>query len=84
MLLSSLVVNRALRANNEENSKSPIPSLSYFWHDAKKPIIYEREQWAQLFEVAELDRHSILMTELLREANQQSLRMAVLMGNLQE
>ena len=73
----------ALRAE-DENSNSPLPGLNYFWQDAEKPPGYEWEQWIQLFVVATLARHSISVSEVLREADQQNPRAAALMGNLEE
>ena len=75
--------NMALRAD-EDHSNSPLPGLNYFWQDAEKPPGYDWEQWIQLFEVATLARHSILVSEVLREADQQNPRAAALMGNLEE
>ena len=63
----------ALRAE-DDNYNSPLPGLSYFWQDAEKPPGYDWEQWVQLFEVAVLTGHSISMTELLREADDQHPR----------
>ena len=73
----------ALRAE-DDNSNSPLPGLSYFWQDAEKPLGYDWEQWVEFFEVAVLARHSISMTELLREADEQNPRIAAMMGNLEE
>ena len=73
----------ALRAE-DDNSNSPLPGLSYFWQEAEKPPGYDWEQWVQLFEVAVLASHSISMTELLREADDQNPRIAEVMGNLEE
>ena len=73
----------ALRAE-DDNSNSPLPGLNYFWQDAEKPPSYDWEQWVQLFEVAVLARHSISMTELLREVDEQNPRIAAMMGNLEE
>ena len=74
----------ALRAD-EEHSNSPLPGMIYFWQDAEKPPGYDWEQWLiQVFEVATLARHSISVSEVLREADQQNPRAAALMGNLEE
>ena len=73
----------ALRAE-DDNSNSPLPGISYFWQEADKPPGYDWEQWVQLFEVAFLARHSISMTELLRNADHQNSRNAAMMGNLEE
>ena len=73
----------ALRAE-VDSSNSPLPGVTYFWQDADKPPSYDWEQRRQLFEVAVLARHSISITELLREADQQNPRQAALMGNLEE
>ena len=73
----------AQRADNE-NSNSPFPGLNYFWQDAEKTPGYDWEQWIQLFEVATLARHSISVSEVLREADQMNPRAAALMGNLEE
>ena len=73
----------ALRAEND-NSNSPLHGLNYFWQDAEKPPSYDWEQWVQLFEVAVLARHSISMTELLREVDEQNPRIAAMMGHLEE
>ena len=73
----------ALRAD-EENSNSPLPGVTYFWQEADKSPSNDWEQWMQLFEVAVLARHSISITELLRNADQQNPRQATLMGNLEE
>ena len=73
----------ALRAE-DDNSNSPLPGRNYFWQDAEKPPSYDWEQWVQLFEVAVLARHSISMTELLREVDEQNPRIAAMMGNLEE
>ena len=75
--------NMALRAD-EDHSNAPLPGLNYFWQDAEKPPGYDWEQWIQLFEVATLARHSISVSEVLREADQQNPRAAALMGNLEE
>ena len=58
-----------LRAE-DHNSNSPLPGLNYFWQDAEKPPSYD---WV---EVAVLARHSISMTELLREVDEQNPRIA--------
>ena len=73
----------AVRAD-EDSSNSPLPGVTYFWQDADKPPSYEWEQWRQLFEVPVLARHSISITELLRDVDQQNPRQAALMGNLEE
>ena len=73
----------ALRAG-DENSNSSLPGLNYFWQGAEKPPGYEWEQWIQRFEVATLARHSISVSEVLTEANQQNPRAAALMRNLEE
>ena len=73
----------ALRAD-EDHSNSPLPGLNYFWQDAEKTPGYDWEQWIQLFEVATLARHSISVSEVLREADQQNPRAAALIGNLEE
>ena len=74
----------ALRASEYDSFKSPAPGLQYFWQDAEKPPTYEWEQWIQLFEVAVLARHSISITELTRDADQQNPRVPAMMGNLEE
>ena len=53
-----------------ENSTSPVSGLHYFWQEADKTPCYEWEQWVQLFEVAVLARHSISVSELIREEDQ--------------
>ena len=77
----------ALRASSlnetDENSNSPVPGLHHFWQEADKTPSYEREQWVQLFEVAVLARHSISVSELIREEDQNNPRSAALMGNLE-
>ena len=73
----------ALRAD-EDHSNSPLPGLNYFWQDAEKTPGYDWEQWIQLFEVATLARHSISVSEVLREADQQNPRAAALIGNSEE
>ena len=77
----------ALRASSsnetDENSNSPVPCLHYFWQEADKTPSYEWEQWVQLFEVAVLARHSISVSELIREEDQNNPRNAALMGNLE-
>ena len=77
------VYNMALRAD-EENSNSPFPGVTYFWQEADKSPSNDWEHWMQLFEVAVLARHSISITELLRNADQQNPRQATLMGNMEE
>ena len=81
---SSSVVNMALRANSsnetDENSNSPVPGFHYFRLEADKTTSYEWEQWVQLFEVAVLARHSISVSELVREEDQNNPRSAALMG----
>ena len=61
----------------------PSPVLAT-WPDAEKPPGYDWEQWVQLFEVAVLARHSISMTKLLREADDENPRIAAMIGNLEE
>ena len=73
----------ALRAD-EEISNSPLPGVTYFWQEADKSPSNDWEQWMQLFEVAVLARHSISITKLLRNADQQNPRQATLMGNMEE
>ena len=73
----------ALRAD-EDSSNSPLPRVTFFWQDADKPPSYEWEQWRKLFEVSALARHSISITELLRDVDQQNPRQAALMGNLEK
>ena len=68
----------ALRAE-ENNSNSLSPGVGYFWQETEKPPGYDWEQWVQLFEVAVLARHSISMTELLRDADQQNPRKAAIL-----
>ena len=50
----------------------------------QKPPGYDWDQWTQLFQVAALARHSISMSELVRETDAQNPRVAALMGNLEE
>ena len=69
---------------DEDNSNSPLPGVTYFWQDANTPPSYDWEQWRQLYEDAVLTRHSISITELLRDVDQQNPRQAALMGNLEE
>ena len=77
----------ALRASSsnetDENSNSSVPCLHYFWQEADKTPSYEREQWVQLFEVAVLARHPISVSELFREEDQNDIRSAAIMGNLE-
>ena len=70
----------ALRANseNDDNSYSRVPGLKYFWQEANKSPSYEWEQWVQLFEVAVLARHSISVSEITREEDQNNPRNAAL------
>ena len=68
----------------EDSSNSPLPGVTYFWQDADKPPSYFWEQWARLFEVAVLAKHSNSMTELLRNVDEQHPKEAGLMGNLEE
>ena len=70
----------ALRAADEDQSNAPVPGLSYFW---QKSPSYDWDQWLQLFEVAVLARHSISVSELTRNAEQQP-RTQELMGNMEE
>ena len=67
----------------DENSTTPVSGLHYFWQEADKTPSYEWEQWVQLFEVAVLARHSISVSELIREEDQHNPRSAALMGNLE-
>ena len=73
----------ALRAADDDQSNAPVPGLSYFWQDAEKSPSYDWDQWLQLFEVAVLARHSISVSELTRNAEQQP-RAQALMGNMEE
>ena len=73
----------ALRAADEDRSNAPVPGLSYFWQDAEKSPSYDWDQWLHLFEVAVLARHSISVSELTRNAEQQP-RAQALMGNMEE
>ena len=66
----------ARRADETDNSNSPLPGLSYFWQDAEKPPGYDWDQWIHLFEVVALARHSISMSELVRETDAQNPRVA--------
>ena len=63
-----------------------MPGLHYFWQEeeAEKSPTYEWEQWIQLSEVAVLARHSISVTELIREVTQDNPRAPAMMGNLEE
>ena len=73
----------ALRAADDDQSNAPVPGLSYNWQDAEKSPSYDWDQWLQLFEVAVLARHSISVSELTRNAEQQP-RAQALMGNMEE
>ena len=61
----------ALRTD-DENSNSPLRGVTYVWQEGDKSPSNDWEQWMQLFEVAVLTRHSISITELLRNADQTS------------
>ena len=73
----------ALRAADDDQSNATVPGLSYFWQDAEKSPSYDWDQWLQLFEVAVLARHSISVSELTRNAEQQP-RAQALMGTMEE
>ena len=73
----------ALRSTDDESSNSPLPGLNYLWQEAEKESSYDWEQWQQLFEVAVLVRHSISVTEITRNVDEQSPRVPALMGNLE-
>ena len=72
----------ALRSNEDDNSNYPLPGLNYFWREADKTPSYDWELWLQLFKVVVIARHSISITELTREADEQNPRVSALMGNL--
>ena len=74
----------ALRSIDDESSNSPVPGLIYFWQEAEKEPPYDWEHWQQLFEVAVLARHSISVTEITRNVDEQNPRVPALMGNLEE
>ena len=67
----------------DENSNSHVPGLHYFRQEADKTPSYEWEQWGQIFEVAVLARHSIFVSELVRDEDQNNPRSAALMENLE-
>ena len=74
----------ALRAFDDDSSNSPVPGLKEFWHEAEKPLPYDWQQWIQLFDETVLARHSISVSDLSREANQDNPRTPATMGNLEK
>ena len=75
----------ALRANEHEDNSSrnaPIPGLSYFWQETEKQPEVDWAQWIQLFQLAVLARHSILVEEITREEEQNNPRNAALIGGM--
>ena len=73
----------ALRVNDTADApSSPLPGLSYFWHDAEKAPTTEWANWAHLFEMAVLARHSISISEVLKNPTEQDPSILALLGNL--
>ena len=73
----------ALRANDTDDVPfSPLPGLSYFWQDAEKTPTSEWANWAQLFEMAVLARHSISISEVLKNPTENDPSIPALLGNL--
>ena len=65
----------ALRANDTDDvPSSPLPGLSYFWQDAEKTPTSEWANWPQLFEMAVLARHSISISEVLKNPTENDLQ----------
>ena len=73
-----------MRAADDDQLNAPVPGLIYFWQDAEKSPSYDWDQWLQLFEVVVLARHSISVSELTRNADEQQPRAQTLMGNIEE
>ena len=73
----------ALRVNDTDDApSSPFPSLSYFWQEAKKKPTSEWANWAQLFKMAVIARHSISISEVLMNPTKQDSSIPALLGNL--
>ena len=73
----------ALRVNDTDDAPfSPLPGLSYFWQDAEKTPTTELANWAQLFEMEVLGRHSISISEVLKNPTEQDPSVPALLGNL--
>ena len=73
----------ALRANDTDDvPSSPLPGLSYFWQDAEKTPTSEWANWLQLFEMAVLARHSISISEVLKNPTENDPSIPALLGNL--
>ena len=72
----------ALRVNEfVDASSSPLPGLSYSWQDADKSPTTEWNNWAELFEMAVLARHSIPISEVLKPPTEQDPTIPALLGN---
>ena len=73
----------ALRANDTDDvPSSPLPGLSNFWQDAEKTPTSKWANWAQLFEMAVLARHSISISEVLKNPTENDPSIPALLGNL--
>ena len=72
----------ALRVNDTDDAPSSLPGLSYFWQDAEKTPTTERANWARLFEMAVLARHSLSISEVLKNPTEQDPSIPALLGNL--
>ena len=81
----------ALRAQNELSS-STIQSSSFphlvgllvFWYDSSSNPTMEWDKWVDLFQVAEMAKYSISLTELTSDASQPNPSVRALMGDLEE
>ena len=74
----------AVRPTEDVTSNSTVPGLNYFWQEAEKEPSYDWEQWQQLFEVAVLARHSISVSEITRNVEEQNPLVITWMGNLEK
>ena len=73
----------ALRVNDTDDApSSPHPGLSDFWQDAEKTPTTEWAKRAQSLEMAVLARHSISISEVLKNPTEQDPSIPALLGNL--
>ena len=73
-----------LRKTDDRNSKLQLPGMNYSWQEAEELPNYEWEQWAHLYEVAVLARHTNSIRTLIRKVDQQRPRVPAQTGTLEE
>ena len=78
----------ALRAENSlslsTTAMSHLVGLTLYWHEANTSPTMDWDRWLDLFQVAGMAKFSISISELTREATEQTPRARALLGDMDE